>query len=667
MSRISEVAFIPKFLLVVFLSIAAAGLLANAAAAQPAATPIVLDAGEPGVAISPLLFGCNLEYTRYGMWKGLNAQILANRMFAAKSPEKSGPQGLAAHWYGIGQPPVSFALDTAEVYTGKQSQRVRVPDWGTSGGIGQRDLAIGAGTKYECRLQLKADSALAVLVRICDAPGQKVYARQALRLAKGEWQEQRFLWTAPQTDLHARLEVTFEGPGTLWIGAASLMPADNFHGMRRDVIACLKQIGVPMLRWPGGSFTRDYRWKEGLAPLDKRPPIHCPYLPFSDEFDFHEVGTDEYMALCRELGCRPCITVTMGIAEGPQEAADWVEYCNGSAETGWGKVRAQHGHKEPYGVKYWCIGNEIWGEWMGPAYSNAETYARNLREFAVAMRKVDPQVILIASGTDGVTLGNDWDKTVVAKAGDCFDWISLHHYSPITKALTGPEGAAEFTRQACQPRDGLLPWLREMRRAVDSSSPAGKRIPMAFDEWNLWHDWFTRHYQVQWHIGPIDAAFAAAQLHMFCAEAQSLDMVAAAMFQPVNEGLIEVRRFSAELTAMGQAFALVRAHQGGRLLKTDPPHAARAVDTCGSLSADGKRILLTLVNRAGDESRSVAVTLKRGKMASAIATILSVEELQVDARMGQRTEKLAVENEQRISLRLPRFGIALVDITLGGK
>jgi alpha-L-arabinofuranosidase len=190
---------------------------------------------------------------------------------------------------------------------------------------------------------------------------------------------------------------------------------------------------------------------------------------------------------------------------------------------------------------------------------------------------------------------------------------------------------------------------------------------MAFDEWNLWHDWFTRHYQAEWHIGPIDAAFAAAQLHMFCAEAQSLDMLAAAMFQPVNEGLIQVKPFSADLTAMGQAFALVRAHQGGRLLKTDPPRDARAVDSCASLSVDGKRVVLTLVNRAGDEPRSVTVTITRGKMASAVATILSVDELQVDALMRRRTENIAVENQERIRLSLPRFGIALVDIALSGK
>jgi alpha-N-arabinofuranosidase len=646
-----------------------AGCPVMAEGAEQAVAPIVLDVGEAGPVISPLLFGFNLEYTRYAMWKGLGAQLLANRSFAASSEVRSAgaEQGLAAHWYGIGRPPVSFALDTAEVYTGRQSQRIGVPAKGASGGIGQRDIAVRAGTEYECRLQLKADSALTVTVRLCDGAGQTEYGRQSLRLEKGDWQTRRFQWTAPQTDLQARLEIVFEGSASLWVGAASLMPGDNFQGMRRDVIARLKEIGVPMLRWPGGAFTRDYRWKEGLAPRDKRPPIHCPFLPFSDQVDFHEVGIDEYVALCRELGSRPCITVTMGIAEGAREAADWVEYCNGSAQTRWGKVRARHGHEDPYRVKYWCIGNEIWGEWMGPAHAGAGQYARYLRQFATAMRKVDPQVQLIASGTDGVTLGNQWDKQVVAEAGDCFDWISLHHYSPITKALSGPEGAGEFTRQACQPRDGVLPWLREMRRAIDQSSPGGKRIPIAFDEWNLWHNWFTRREDAPWHIGPIDAAFAAAQLHMFCQEAASLDMVSAAMFQPVNEGLIRVRPFSADLTAMGQVFALLRVHQGGRLLKTDPPHDARAVDACASLSADGKRVLLTLLNRAGDEPRNVTVSLKQGQAARAVATILSVKELQPDAVMTRRLEDVAVDNQGRISVRLPRFGIVLVDIALAEK
>ncbi len=179
-----------KFVLVAIVGLGAADRLDPAEGAEPAASSIVLNVDEAGPVISPLLFGCNLEYTRYAMWKGLGAQLLKNRSFAAKSEEKldggetggnRAARGLAAHWYGIGRPPVSFALDGAEVYTGKQSQRIRVPAQGASGGIGQSDIALQAGREYEVRLQLKADSAVTATVRLCDGSGQTEYGRRAMR------------------------------------------------------------------------------------------------------------------------------------------------------------------------------------------------------------------------------------------------------------------------------------------------------------------------------------------------------------------------------------------------------------------------------------------------------------------------------------------------------
>jgi alpha-N-arabinofuranosidase len=283
-----------KFVLVAIVGLGAADRLNPAEGAEPAASSIVLNVDEAGPVISPLLFGCNLEYTRYAMWKGLGAQLLKNRSFAAKSEEKLDggkagrnqvAQGLAAHWYGIGRPPVSFALDGAEVYTGKQSQRIRVPAQGASGGIGQSDIALQAGREYEVRLQLKADSAVTVTVRLCDGSGQTEYGRRAMRLEAGTWQTWRFNWKAPQTDLQARLEVVCDGPGSLWVGAASLLPSDNFHGMRRDVIARLKEIGVPLLRWPGGAFTRVdlaaplFADHQGARRAGRRGGVHTPGLP----------------------------------------------------------------------------------------------------------------------------------------------------------------------------------------------------------------------------------------------------------------------------------------------------------------------------------------------------------------------------------------------------
>ena len=179
-------------------------------------------------------------------------------------------------------------------------------------------------------------------------------------------------------------------------------------------------------------------------------------------------------------------------------------------------------------------------------------------------------------------------------------------------------------------------------------------------EWNIKHDWFNWPFVNQWHVGPIDAAFAAAQLNMLGREAERLNMTLAAMFQPVNEGAIAVKPFSAELTAMGQVMALYRAHRGGRLLKIDNT----SLDACASLSADGKRLNVTFVNTDATGDQPVELHVSGKQSANAEATVLSVEELQPDITMNETTEKLEIRDQHTIPLVVPRFGIALLQVDL---
>ncbi len=172
------------------------------------------------------------------------------------------------------------------------------------------------------------------------------------------------------------------------------MPADNFHGMRRDVVELLKELKPGCLRWPGGCFAEYYNWKEGLLPADRRPPIGpgqwVGLLPDSHGYDNHEIGTDEFIDLCRELNCTPAITIRYGEGS-PEEAASWVEYCNGGVDTYWGKIRADRGHPEPYQVKYWYVGNEIWG--MSLVKNKDPKFCTALsRQFTEAMMKADPGI-----------------------------------------------------------------------------------------------------------------------------------------------------------------------------------------------------------------------------------------------------------------------------------
>ena len=273
------------------LSLLSAGFLAaqrpaRADGVERGPVPLVLDVSRAGPVISPLLFGFNLEYTRYAMWKGLDAQMLANRSFAATSEEKSDSvkAGRKRSSRGPGRPLVRHrkAAGLFRAGHGGSLYREAVP---ANSGPGRGSKRRNRSARYRRSGRHGVRSPAATEGRFPGDGGRPASAtargKRSTAASRFDWKKETgrrgdFNWKAPQTDLQARLEVVFEGPGSLWVGAASLMPSDNFHGMRRDVVACLKEIGVPLLRWPGGSFTRDYRWKEGLAPLDKRPPIHCP-------------------------------------------------------------------------------------------------------------------------------------------------------------------------------------------------------------------------------------------------------------------------------------------------------------------------------------------------------------------------------------------------------
>ncbi len=652
--------------------------------ANPTLERMTIDVKPTGPVIAPELFSVNLEHTRYAMWKGLCAELLANRKFAGGNVADDwkgttwrrgipGPDGVVARWHAVGDSATHFSPDLNEFFAGKQSQRIQIANSGSKGGIGQDKIPLQANTTYTARFQVKAQSPLTVTVQLTDATGSHTYVTRKLYTQQHGWQEWSFTFTAPVTDLKSRLEIGFQGPGTLWLGSASLLPVDHFHGMRHDVIECLKQIAPPMVRWPGGNFTRTYRWKEGLLEIDRRPPIQSAWgavLALTDHYDFHEVGIDEYMALCRELDCEPCITLWMGPG-GVQEAADWVEYCNGNANTKWGAIRAQRGQHDPYRVKYWMIGNEIYGEWMSRTPFQASDYAAAVREYSAAIKAVDSTLIVIAVGLDV-----PWNQTVISDAGDSFDILGLPHYSPITKALTGTDGASEFTRQALQARQSILPWLEGERQGMDELGTVGQRIQLMLAEWNIKHDWFNYPFVNQWHVSPIDAAFAASQLNMLCRSANSLNMKLAAMFQPVNEGAIAVKPFSAELTAMGQVLALYRAHRGGRLLEIDSSHdnqqdktpgssdPTSTIDGCSSISANGKQLFVTLVNTAATPDQPVEIVLRGAQPGRATANILTVGQLRPDVAMDEVTKTIAVDDGQKLNLSVPRFGIVLLQIDL---
>jgi len=221
------------------------------------------------------------------------------------------------------------------------------------------------------------------------------------------------------------------------------MPADNIQGFRPEVILALKQLRSGVYRFPGGNFVSAHEWRNAIGDIDRRPPILDPAW---NAVQPNDVGTDEFMMLCRLLDVEPYITVNAGFGDA-RSAAEYVEYANGAATTTMGKLRAANGHPQPYGVKFWGIGNEMWGDWSWGVMPLAQFELKH-NMFAKAMRKVDPTIKLIASGAmpDDMTGAKqakringqivpdylsaaDWSGGLLAHCLDNMDLLSEHFYS----------------------------------------------------------------------------------------------------------------------------------------------------------------------------------------------------------------------------------------------
>ena len=244
------------------------------------------------------------------------------------------------------------------------------------------------------------------------------------------------------------------------------MPADNVHGWRRDTLALLRELDAPIYRWPGGNFVSGYDWKDGIGERDRRPPRKNPAWK---GVEHNDVGLDEFMTLVRELGTEPYIAVNTGLG-GVEAAAQEIEYVNGAATTPMGRLRAQNGHPAPYGVKWWGIGNEMYGDWQLGHMPLADDVKKDNR-VVEAMRAVDPGMKPVAVGAVG-----DWTREMMTHGAGHMELLSEHLYwqdkddvpAHVAQAVAGIRKIADAHR--AYRRD--LPSLR------------GKDIRLALDEWN---------------------------------------------------------------------------------------------------------------------------------------------------------------------------------------
>jgi alpha-N-arabinofuranosidase len=264
--------------------------------------------------------------------------------------------------------------------------------------------------------------------------------------------------------------------GGLFEEASSL--ADE-KGYRKDVMEAIKGLGVTLLRWPGGNFVSGYNWKDGIGPYNFRPAR--PEGAWGS-VETNRFGTDEFLQYCERVGTEPYICVNTGLGT-IEDARHWVEYTNGDLNTYWAKQRRANGRAKPYNVKYWGLGNEIDGPWQ-LGHKNAEDYTKFALETAKAMRRVDPSIKLIASGSSNFRPGWDWigwNRAVLEKLSNEIDYISLHTY------IGNRDNNLEKFLSASADIDHRIEVVEGLITAAQSGKPNARPIYIAYDEWNVWY------------------------------------------------------------------------------------------------------------------------------------------------------------------------------------
>ena len=328
--------------------------------------------------------------------------------------------GLACFWQRQG-PKESAVVSPDTTAHGQRAQRVEVKEAGL--GVSQWTYLPAHRTRvFEFEVYLRSPNISAFNVTLAPAGATRPCASTVVK-AGPEWQKAAGRLTLPAEapkDAPYQLSITAQAPGQFVLGHAFLRPADHVHGADPDIVRLLKDSRLPLLRWPGGNFVSTYHWEDGIGPAEERPTR--PNYAWGG-VEPNLFGTDEFMAFCAAAGCEPMICVNGGSGT-PEEAARWIQYCNGATNTPMGRLRAFHGHPQPYGVRYWEVGNELWGRWQCD-WTTASGYVDRYLQFAKAMRAADPDTRLLACGAP-VMWGKNWNDTLIAGASSAFSVTTDH-------------------------------------------------------------------------------------------------------------------------------------------------------------------------------------------------------------------------------------------------
>jgi alpha-N-arabinofuranosidase len=259
-------------------------------------------------------------------------------------------------------------------------------------------------------------------------------------------------------------------------------PLADANGFRTDVIAAVKGLRVPIIRYPGGNFVSGYNWLDGVGPKNQRPTV---LERAWNSLETNQFGTNEFIDWCKAVSTEPLLAFNLGTGT-PETAVAYVEYCNVDRGTKWSELRRSHGYQQPHNVRYWCLGNEMDGPWqMG--HMPAREYGRKARDAAQQIRVIDKSLQLIACGSSNTNMPTYlvWDREVLEECYDQVDGISLHNYYGNTEALSGNKTSRYLAMNLDMERQILE--IGAVCDYVQGLQKSPKRLWLSFDEWNVWY------------------------------------------------------------------------------------------------------------------------------------------------------------------------------------
>lgn len=559
-------------------------------------TPLTvsLDAADTGEPISPYVYGMFIEHQGRCIYGGIWAEMVRDRKFYY--PVNSYfPYGLldrgeqVSPWRAVPYDTV-VEMDTEHVWVGEHSPRITL-DGVKPRGIVQDRLTLQQGREYDGRVILAGDGTIAVEVSL--VWGTRPEDRQTFPLGQlsSEYTTMPFHLTAGADTDDGSLEIIGRGEGHFYIGAVSLMPADNVEGMRADTLQLLQGLNATVYRWPGGTFVWNYNWLSAVGDRDTRPPFHYSVY-WSDDIESNDFGPDEFMTLVELLDTEAYIAVSAITPGDVGAAAAEVEYFNGAVDTPMGQLRAANGHPEPYGVRFWGVGNESW------AYATLNDYVELHRQVASAMRAVDPSITIIAvggRGMQGTQPGQgDWSEVMLTQAGDSMDLISEHVY-----------GNVDLDDLPVHASNISLPIRLNLgaHRQSLQQNPGLGHIRVALDEWNYsWWDF----PQVYGEAGPrypfANTLGIAAGLHEIF---RNSDVIYMANTHPVNvHGHIKTTATDAAFEVTALPWIIYRQHFGTLPIAIDMDTSP--LDLAAAWTEDQQYLTLGAVNPTNG---NIALTL----------------------------------------------------------